>query len=208
MIKSKLIDSHGTGNGAKINDEGAILVITHNHPPLDEPVISLPYRSFFENEGSNDMIVNGSSTSIDFTITSSNDYDIYIQSVSVVIGDGGSPALNKFGALSELTNGVSFFYTNRFAGEYTLHDGIKTNLEFIRFGTGTLGIGTGTDAFLADVSGGGTEKSYLPVINFTDFGFAFGLRLIKGSEDRLTIRINDNLSGLTTFNAIGYGTRI
>lgn len=206
-IKTKIEDGYGNGNFAKINKEGAILTIAHNHPPVDEPVVSLPFRSFFENSDEN-MAVNGSSASIDFTINASNKFDIYVQSVSVLIGDGGSPTLNKFGALSALSNGVSMFYSNRFAGEYTLHNGIKTNLEFIRFGTGTIGIGTGTDAFLADVSGGGTEKSYLPIIDFTDFGFAFGLRLIKGSNDKLIFRINDNLTGLTTFNAIGYGTRL
>lgn len=70
-------------------------------------------------------------------------------------------------------------------------------------------IGTGVEAYLADVSGGGTEKSYLPNIDMEDiYGFTWGLRLRKGTLDKLIFRINDNLTGLTTFNAIATGTRI
>ena len=93
-------------------------------------------------------------------------------------------------------------------GEYILHDGIKTNLEFVRLGVDTGAIGTGVDAYLADVSGGGTEKSYLPVINMTQtFGMTWGLRLRKGTTDRLEFNVRDAMAGLVTFNAIGYGIR-
>jgi hypothetical protein len=76
-------------------------------------------------------------------------------------------------------------------------------------GTATGAVGTGTDAYLLDVSGGGTENTYLPVINFTDiFGFPWGVRIKKATNDILSFRINDNLAGLVTFNAIAYGTKI
>jgi hypothetical protein len=155
------------------------------------------------------MKVDGSTTAAEFYIAAFKDYDIYIKSISVVIGDGGSPALNKFGALSALSNGVKWDLFTNDLGLYELHDGIKTNLEFIRLGVDTAGIGTGTDAFLADVSGGGTEKSYLPNIDIAEtFGLKFGVRLRKGSNDKLIFTIQDNLTALTTFNAIGYGIRI
>jgi len=98
---------------------------------------------------------------------------------------------------------------NNSMGDYVLHDGIKTNLEFIRIAVDTGAVGTGTDAYLADVSGGGTEKSYLPVIDMSEtFGMPWGLRLKKGTTDKLIFRINDAMAGLITFNAIGYGIRI
>ena len=208
MIDIRLKDGKGSGQFARVNGEGELSVVVHPHPPRDEEIISYPFRSYFESTGSNDMSVNGSSSPVEFSILASEEFDIYIKSISLVIGDGGSPALNKFGALSALSNGVEWIHFNQNQGEYTLHEGIKTNLEFIRLAVDTAGIGTGTDAFLADVSGGGTEKSYLPNIDLAEtYGLPFGVRLTKGTTDRLTFRINDNLTGLTTFNAIAYGIR-
>lgn len=163
----------------------------------------------FTEGGSNDMRVNGATTFQDFYISASPDYDIYIKYITVEIGDNGAPALNKFGALSALTNGVAFYWDTQTEPLYELHEGIKTNKEFIRIASDTGAIGTGTDAYLADVSGGGTEKSYLPNIDMEEiYGFNWGLRLRKGTLDKLIFRIQDDLTGLSTFNAIATGTRI
>jgi hypothetical protein len=209
MIKTEIFDGYGSGRKAKVDEFGEFNVVIHPHPPKGDTTDVLPFRSYFENVGSNDMTVNGATNSIDFSINASSDYDIYIKSISLVIGDGGSPALNKFGALSALTNGVEWIYFNQLQGEYTLHEGIKTNLEFIRLAVDTGAIGTGVDAYLADVSGGGTEKSYLPTIDLAEsYGMTWGIRLRKATTDSVTFRVNDNLTGLTTFNAIAYGIRL
>jgi hypothetical protein len=197
-----------------INGEGEASVVVHPHPPKDESTNGspLPFRQYFtdngKSTGSEDMTVDGSSTAQEFFIGASQDYDIYIKSISLSIGDGGSPTLNKFGAINALSSGVEWIYFNQSEGDYELHGGIKTNLEFIRLGVDTGSIGTGTDAYLADVSGGAAEKNYLPVIDMKEtFGLQWGLRLVKGSTDRVVFRINDDLLALTTFNAIGYGIR-
>lgn len=209
-IKTKILGP--LGNFLKINGEGEASVVVHPHPPKDEEVFPVPFRQYLTDDGSSagdeDMTVNGATTNVPFYIKASPLYDIYVKSISIVIGDGGSPALNKFGALTALTNGIEWNFFTQEEGNYALHPGIKTNLEFIRLGVDTAGIGTGTDAFLADVSGGGTEKTYLPTIDMNEtFGMTWGLRLRKGTTDRLIFKIKDDLSGLTTFNAIGYGIR-
>lgn len=210
MITSKIIDGTGKGNKLHIGKEGEINAVLHNHPSLDDPTSVLPFRQYFlDSAGGQDMTVNGSTTSVDFSVNASSEYDIFIKYISVVIGDGGAPALNKFGALTALTNGVSWSWFNQDQGSYELHEGIKTNLEFIRIGGDTAGIGTGTDAFLADVSGGGTEKSYLPNIDIAEtFGLNYGIRLKRGSKDKLIFTVNDNLTSLLTFNAVSYGIRM
>lgn len=211
-VKAYIVDERG--GKLRLGEEGEVPVVVHPHPPKDESEsgMPLPFRQYFTDDGtssgSNDMIVDGSSTSVDFCISASQDFDIYIKSISIVIGDGGTPALNKFGALTALSNGVEWLYFNQSNGEYTLHDGIKSNLEFIRLGVDTGSIGTGADAYLADVSGGGSEKSYLPTIDMQEtFGMQWGMRLVKGTTDKIVLRINDDLAGLITFNAIGYGIR-
>lgn len=193
-----------------ITNEGVIGIIPHNHPPLTETIFTLPFREYFTDGSTNDMTVNGSlSTPVEYYIEAHSNNDIFIKYISIEIGDGGNPTLNKFGALSALTNGIKWTWTTQSLGEYELHEGIKTNKSFIRIGGDTASIGTGVDAFLADVSGGGTEKSYLPNIDMSEtFGMPYGLRLRKGTKDRVSFIVQDNLTGLTTFDIIGYGIRI
>lgn len=212
-IDVRLVDGYGGKNAAKIDEEGQINVVVHPHPPVSESLTAQPFRQYFTDDGassgSNSMRVDGSTTPVPFYISSNNEYDVYIKYISVVIGDGGSPALNKYGALTALTNGVTWSTTSNEIGDYELHDGIKTNLEFIRIGGDTASIGTGVDSFLADVSGGGTEKSYMPNIDLKEtFGLQYGIRLKKSSTDRMMFTVNDDLTGLTTHNIIAYGIRI
>lgn len=197
----------------KVGSQGEIYSLGFQKPNTNERDLALPFRQYFTDTGikggSNSMNVNGSTNFQDFYITASPEYDIYIKYITVEIGDGGAPALNKFGSLSALTNGVAFYWDTQTEPLYELHEGIKTNKEFIRIASDTGAIGTGVEAYLADVSGGGTEKSYLPNIDMEEiYGFTWGLRLRKGTLDKLIFRINDNLTGLTTFNAIATGTRL
>ena len=210
-IKTKITGDNG--KHLQVYSEGYITVAEHQHPPENESIIAFPFRQYFTDNGvksgSNDMTVNGATNFVDFYIAAEDECDVYIKYITVEIGDGGNPALNKFGALAALTNGVAFYWDTLKEPLYELHEGIKTNKEFIRIASDTAGIGTGVEAFLADVSGGGTEKSYLPNMDMTEiYGLPWGLRLRKGTNDKLIFRINDNLTGLTTFNAIATGTRI
>jgi hypothetical protein len=210
-IKTQIVGVDG--KTLKVNGEGELSVVIHQHPPINEEIYSIPFRQYFTTDGlksgSNDMAVNGATNYVDFYITASSEYDIYIKYITVEIGDGGSPSLNKFGSLNALTNGVAFYWDTQVEPLYELHEGIKTNKEFIRIASDTGAIGTGVDAYLADVSGGGTEKSYLPNMDMKElYGLNWGLQLRKGTLDKIIFRVQDDLTGLTTFNAIATGTRI
>lgn len=211
-IKARIVGVDG--EALRVTDQGEIVVVIPQRPFVGEEISAIPFRQYFTDNGgltgSNDMTVNGSLASpLDFYISASEEYDIYIKYITVEIGDGGSPSLNKFGALGALTNGVAFYWNTQAEPLYELHEGIKTNKEFIRIASDTGAIGTGVDAYLADVSGGGTEKSYLPNLDVTEiYGLSYGLRLRKGTLDRLIFRVQDNLTGLSTFNAIATGIRV
>jgi hypothetical protein len=207
MLNSHIVDGFGSGNRLRINGEGEMNVVVHPHPPTDEAILTKPYRSRFATAaGATTMVVDGSSTNVEFTISSDTDFDTYVKVISVIIGDGGTPTLNKFGALTALTNGVEISFSTQDIGSSIIHDGIKTNLEFIRLGSLTGAIGTGADAYLADVAGGGSEKSYLPTIDLAQtFGLQYGIRLRKSSTDKIIIKIRDDLTALTTMDAIAYG---
>jgi hypothetical protein len=201
------------GVALRVYGEGYTTVALHQHPPEDESIIALPFRQYFTDNGSvsgsNVMGVNGATNYVDYYISAQQGYDVYIKYITVEIGDGGIPSLNKFGALTALTNGVAFYWDTQTDPLYELHEGIKTNKEFIRIASDTGAIGTGVESYLADVSGGGSEKSYLPNMDITEsYGLPWGLRLKKGTNDRLVFRVQDDLTGLSTFNAIATGTRI
>lgn len=210
-LNVKLYDPK-SGLHAKIDSEGQLNVVVHPHPPIDEAVAPLPFRQYLTDDGSstgsNDMRVNGATTNVDYYIKASNESDLYIKTVSVLIADAGAK-LNLFGALSALSNGIEFLHDTQDTGETIIHDAIKTNLDFVRLGMGVPPIGDGTSAFRADLSGGGAD-SYLPVIDLkATFGLQWGLRLRRATNDKLIFRIKDNLStGMDQFDAIAFGIKI
>jgi hypothetical protein len=199
------------GNHLKVNGEGEIGVVMHTHPPIDESVEAYPFSQWFTDSGrstgSNDLKVDGSTTPVSFYIEALEDKDIFIKSLSIRISDNGA-RLNLFGAIAALTNGVNFKYKNNAIGEVVIQDEIKTNLDLVRLGHQTPAVGSGSDAFRADVSGSGAD-SYLVVLDMEEtFGFPWGLRLMKGTKDRLIFEVNDNITGIDTFDIKGFGIQL
>jgi hypothetical protein len=212
MISTKLIDRY-SNNTAAVTAEGALNVIVHPHPPQGETLFPLPFSQFFtdngKSTGSSDMRVNGSTNFVDFYIEARANKDIFLKSLTVQISDPGA-RLDRFGALTALTNGVKFFYFEQKFDELVISESIKTNLDFFRDATGGKDFGEGTSAWRADIAGGGGEDTYFPELNLTErFGLTWGLRLVKGTTDKLVFRVQDDLStGLTAFNIKAYGIQI
>lgn len=197
---------------ASISSGGILQTISQSHPNVDETKIALPYKQNFTSTGkvggSNDMRVDGSTVNAEFYIAANSENDIYVKTISVLISDNGAK-LNLFAALTALTNGVEFLHIAEDTGETIIHEAIKTNLDFIRLGLGQPSIGDGISAFRADLSGGG-DDSYLPAIDLEKtFGMQWGIRLRKGTNDRLSFRVRDNLSvGIGQFDTIAFGIKI
>ena len=209
-LKSIILDGFGTGNKAKVNEEGCFEVVQHAHPPLTESVEVFPFRQYFTDNGlesgSNDMRVNGAANTQDFWVAASEEYDIYIKTISIEISDGGA-TLNEFGNLPALSNGVGFYWFNQKEALYTINESMKTNWELIRM-CATSPYGGGGNAFKAN-NISGVSEGFTPIFDTARiFGMPWGLRLKKGSTDKLLFRINDNIQNVDSFNAIAYGTRL
>lgn len=204
-VKFQLTDKDG--NIAKINGEGEISVVVHPHPPKNESENALPYRAYFTNTaGSNDMVVDGSSTPVSFCITADPLVDVYIKTISVLISDVGAE-LDEFGGLTALSNGVEFKWSSQINGDIVIADAVTTNFEMVRLCAGTEGFGTTTNVFRANNVSGQAE-GYIPVMDLSDvFGLPYGIRLKAGSTDKLVWTVNDALAGLDAFNIIGYGIK-
>ena len=70
---------------------------------------------------------------------------------------------------------------------------------------GNPAFGNGTGAFRANNASGNSE-GYIPVLDITDvFGLTWGIKLRKGTSDRIIMRIKDDTSAVDAFNCIAYG---
>lgn len=211
-LPSYIIDGYGSGNKLKVNGEGEIPVVIHTHPPIDEKISLFPFSQFFtdngSSSGSSDMRVDGSTTPQEFFISADEERDLYIKTISIRIADASS-VLNKYGNLAALTNGVDWNFKTNTLGDINLRSGIKTNLDFIRIGVSTPAIGDGATAFRADVSGASGD-TYLIVIDMSvTFGFPWGLKLAKGTNDKISFVVNDDLStGMDGHDIFGFGTQL
>lgn len=205
MLDVSIFDKKNS-NRAKVNDEGSLSVIVDPHPPQDESVVAAPFVSdFLSSDGSNDLLVNGSITSVDFNINADPDLDTYIKTISVIISDPAA-RLDRYGGAVALTNGTQLIWETQDLGTINVASSIKTNLGFVRSTGVNPAFGSGADAFKADLSGAGAD-AFLPVFDLANiFGLVYGVRLRAGTNDKLIFRIRDDLTAsITEHNAIGYG---
>jgi hypothetical protein len=206
MITTQIRDGNSNGeNSLKVNKEGEIGVVVHTHPPIQESLTGLPFRQYFTDDGlsngDNDMTVNGSTNSVDFWIPAIDSESRFIKTLSVKIAHAGA-AFNEFGNLSALTNGVEIEWQSQELGTVTIHDGIKDNLEWYRLSEQV------TTTSIIDLTGGGADAIVVQIDFAKLFGNPWGVKLLKASTEKLLLRVRDNLSTITEFNVIGYGTKI
>ena len=199
-IKNTIVDGKGRGNEAIVTDDKAVLVTSTAIPHNTERDRVRIYRDYFRNSsGALDMRVNGSVTPQDFYIESSTDSDRYIDTISIAIADA-SAALNKFGNINALSNGVEIFYEDTKNGNVIIGDNLVSNFELIRLcAGGAHAIGSGSTSYRASNVQGSSE-GYLMYLDFSEvFGIPWGVRLKKDTNLRLVVRINDNITGVDKF---------
>jgi hypothetical protein len=210
MINTGISDGHGSDNKLKVNGEGEIGVVIHQHPPIDEKTSSFPFRQYLTDTGlstgDNDMRVDGSITPVEFWVNASQDYDTYVKSISVIISDAGA-TMDEFGALAALTNGVEFCWVSEELGGIVIHEGLTSNFDFVKLADGKPAFGTGASSFRAN-NINGTSEGYIPVIDLTTFSGMHGIRLRKGTNDRLVFKIQDNITTIDRFDAEAKGFQI
>lgn len=209
-IRTNIEDGSGNGYLAKVSPQGFLYTQEAPYPPTDEETKITVYREFLtlNNDGTTtDMRVNGSTTPQEFYIQAEPNVDIYITTVSFIIAGPGA-TLNEFANLAALTNGCRFYYEDN-NGEINIGTNLVSNFEFVRLCQGNPSFGGGASAFLAN-NVVGTSEAFIPVFDFRNFGFKWGLKLTSATLNRLVLEVNDNLTpsaNLTGFNAIAYGFR-
>ena len=197
-VKTKITGSNGIH--WKIDAEGNGVVTQATHPPIGEQVIGLPFRRYFTDiNGSNDMVVNGSVNTIEFSINADAKYDTWINAFNVRLGDAGAN-FNEFGALPTLTNGIEIVWQSQEVGNFIIHDGIKDNLEWFRL--------SGIEPKIIDLTGGGADAIIVQVDFSEIFAPPYGIRLKANTTEKLTMKVRDDISLVDTFDVIAYGINI
>lgn len=199
----------GTGNGktACVFDDQSLFTTVAPYPPLgtEKKIIFRQYLTLDgTSSGDNDMQKAGSVASpFEFYVAGSSDADRYITSLSFEIADA-SATLNKFGNITALTNGCQLLYEHPTLGEITIHDALQSNWDFVRLCLGQPGFGDAANAFKAN-NVSGTSEGYIPVLDLTKLLPPYGIKIDKGTNQKLVLRVRDDTTGVDAFDCIAYG---
>ena len=193
-------NEHGK-NRAIVDDQNALVVSLAQCPPLIKQQNKI-FRSYFLNSsGSNDMGIDGSSTSVKFYISADDENDKYITAVSFLVGYGSAAYLFEFSdSGAALTNGFKFYY-QRQGEEVDIHDAVKANYDLIRLAVKDI---LPTAWELRNL-GALNDYGYLVTIDILSMMPPFGLKLDRGSSQKLVFEVRDDNTDADTMNAIAYG---
>lgn len=190
------------GEQAKL-EEQHLLVMTAGYPSL-QPQKIRPFRQYFTDDGTEtgafDMGVDGSATEQEFYISSDGSVDRYITNISITVGYGTAGFPYEWADGTALANGIRLFYTYQL-GQIDIHDGIKSNQDMFRLSHSEVR----SDWEIRGVNAA-NDYGYFATVDLDNFMPPYGVKLDKGSAQRLTFVIRDNVGAAAdTFNAIAYG---
>ena len=214
---SNIVDGGGSGKYIKVNDAGYILTQNSIVPPNDIRDLQIIYRKFLTLNAdgtTTEMLVDGSTTPQKFYIEASSENDIYITSLSIIIqGVSLDLGVDFAGSGSALGNGFNIYYEDQ-NGLINIGTDFTTNFDFIALCQGNPNFGNDGEAFIIPGLTAGNKNNaatgIIPVLDFNEvFGFTYGLKLLRGSNNRLVLEVNDDLTtglGLNSgMNVIAYG---
>jgi len=147
------------------------------------------------NGGAADQGVNGSVTTQNFFIAAEEDFDIRIMAISIVIADTAI-VHNNFGNVSALTNGWDLIIEEAGAQTFIINKA-KTGGQVIAQSGFYSPYGDGATSFELTnwTSNEDAQTINLPIGTVVPGGVRIG----RGTNDRILAVVNDDLTGLTEF---------
>lgn len=204
-VKSNIIDGTGTKSAVKVGKNNQIYS-TPVEP--DVPIVGTEnryrfYSNYLTNQsGVTNANINGSVTNDYFYIRSSNDYDLHIMKLIIYVQDG-TVSHSGFGSLGVLINGINL-YTIESGEQVNILSNIRTFAHMIEQTAIEKPFGDASTAFELD-SVSGSEDAWCLPFTLSDY-VPGGVRIGRGTLDKIELQIRDNLTGLTFFTvrALGY----
>ena len=200
MLNVNIQDGLGRGTTARIEDR-ALLVSQYPSPPLVSQKVNAFGGYLLNSSDSEDLLVDGSTTPVDFYVEADDEKDRYITGMNFVMAYPSASAIFAEFAddAAALTNGCTLTYET--AGSViTINDDLKVNGDFMRLSLNPNL--TETRSMLA-VNDYGWSVS----VAVKDYMPPYGLKLDRGTKQRLIFKIQDDLtaSNATLFNCTYYG---
>jgi len=196
---SKILDGVGRKRAAAVTSRNALQVamVEPDVPAIGTPNVYRYLSRYLTDDGlatgSANQNVDGSSTPQTFYLTASADYDIRITHILILISDSGV-SHNNFGALSALSNGWDLEIVEAGVSTY-LVDKAQTGGQVIAQTGFFWPYGDGATSWeLANWTGSTDAQTInFPLGNI----IPGGLRLGRGTQDKIVATVNDSLTGLT-----------
>jgi len=204
MIDVKITNGAGDSTPAKVDKYNSIKV---NISEPEIPETGTQNRKRFFSETVSGMNVDGSVTSQTFDLTSdaTNNYDIKINNIVLVLSDSAINPKN-YGNVSPLTNGVDLLVKE--GGDTTyLVEKAKTGGNLLAQSglPSPFGSGTGVNV----LSNWSTNDDALVVTwDITQIMGGQGIRLGRGIRDKICFCVNDDLTGLVEHFIIFQGYKL
>lgn len=151
--------------------------------------------------GTTDAAVDGSITAQEFYVGANADYDIHITRVVMIVADS-AVAHNNFGNVNALANGVDLVISEGGVDTYVVQ-GAKTGGQLIAQSGIFAPYGDDATSFeLLNWTGNADAQTVVFNIAACVPG---GVRLGYGSRDKLSLFINDDVTGLNEYLTYAFG---
>lgn len=199
----KFLQSDKNGTPAEFED-GRQIVSLYTCPPLlpqKNIVFSQKVTDDGTSSGSDDLGVDGSGTAVDYWIPADDDNDRYLSKLSFICGYGASAEMFEFAdSGAKLTNGIRIFYTNTYGDEQTIANP-KANYSFLRASLISFSISNWEQRGFAATG----DYGWLATIPLDAMIPPFGIKLDRGTNQKLTITIRDDCTAADLFNCNAFG---
>jgi len=199
----KFFQSDKNGTPAVFED-GKQIVSMYTCPPLlpqKNIVFSQQMTDDGTSSGSSDLGIDGSGTPVNYYIKADEDNDRYISKLSFICGYGVSAQLWEFAdSNGALTNGIRVFYTDTNGNERTIMNP-KTNYGFQRASLLPFSRNNWEDRGFAAAG----DYGWLATIPLDVMVPPFGIKLDRGTNQKLTITIRDDCTDADLFNCNAFG---
>ena len=194
-------DSNGT---PAVFEDGLQIVSAFTCPPLlpqKNKIFSQKFTTTGLSGGTSEMGVNAAAAQVEYYIPADVDNDRYITRITFILGYGTSAQGWEFAdSGGALTNGVKVSYTDTYGDEVTIMNP-KSNYSFLR----ASGVNSSIENWQSRGFAAVGDYGFFVNIFFTDIMPPYGVKLDRGTNQKMSVIIRDNCSDADLFNCQAFG---
>ncbi len=199
----KFLQSDKNGKPAEFEDGMQVVTVFPSAPflPQKTKVFGQKFTTNGKPNGTAEMGIDGSATPVEYYIEADSDNDRYITLITFILGYGGSAEGYEFAdSGNPLTNGIKISYFNTYGDEVTIMNP-KANYSFFR----ASGVPVSNANWEERGFAASGDYGYFVNISLAAFMPPFGVKLERGTNQRMAILIRDNCTDADLFNCQCFG---